>query len=64
LYKYKKKKKITHSEKKKKNVATTSWTASKSGKVIRTYTDGDHFTIAQSSTTLAGALELTRINLP
>ena len=32
------------------SVATTSLTAPKSGKVIRTYTDGDHFAIAQTAT--------------
>ena len=37
--------------------------ASKSGKATQTYTDGDHFAIAQSTTILAGALELMTINL-
>ena len=35
-----------------KSVATTSWTASKSGKVTQTYIDGDHLAIAQSTVTL------------
>ena len=41
-----------------KSVATTSWTTSKSGKVILTYTDGD-----RSEHSDTGALELTTINL-
>ena len=35
-----------------KSVATTSWTAYKSGKVANKDTDGDHFAIAQSTATL------------
>ena len=44
------------------SVATTSWTASKSGKVVQTYIDGDHFAITQSHSD-TGALEQMMINL-
>ena len=45
-----------------KSVATTSWTAYKSGKVTDT-ADGDHFVIAPESTAILRTLELTTINL-